>query len=287
MQKRRAIRIATSSAGGRIEAPWTLTGTARQVDGRIVYDMQLEFSARDSPKSIAFGGFWEKAAARAPLDGRMSLEGWTVHWLGPMTSSSEQGTTLDYAAQPVSAHWADLASLRKYIADEPSRRARRRAPADAANPGRPESISYETFEVNKQGVRRRLGQGVREYRPGSDVVVENTQPTASTKTLSLNYGLSISSDVYREKELTGFGLVLVKDDSPGFSWEWFDRDRGDVFRKLRGGGKVRVTVVKSGESQELVAVEFLDDITLSCTDDQTGATYEARVRKGSVFRVAP
>jgi hypothetical protein len=128
---------------------------------------------------------------------------------------------------------------------------------------------------------------VREYRPGSDVVVEKTQAMASTKTLSLDYGLSISSDVYREKELTGFGLVLVRDDSPGFSWEWFEREKGDVFRKLRGGGKVRVSVAKSDEFQELVAVEFLDDITLRCTDEEIGTTHEVRVRKGSVFRVAP
>jgi hypothetical protein len=287
MQRQRAIRIATSSAEGRIEAPWTLTGTARQVDGRIVYDIQLEFAAQDGPKSISFAGFWEKAAERAPLDGWMSLEGWTIHWLGPMTTSSDQGTTLDYAAQPVSERWADLGSLRKYIADEPSRRAGRRTPADAANPGGPESISYEAFELSKQGVRRRLGEGVRKYRPGSDVLVEKTRSMASTKTLSLGYGLSISSDVYREKELNGFGLVLIRDDSPAFSWEWFNRERDDVFRKLLGGGKVRVSVSVSGEFQELVAVEFLDDITLRCTDKQTGTTHEVRVLKGSVFRVAP
>jgi hypothetical protein len=39
--------------------------------------------------------------------------------------------------------------------------------------------------------------------------------------------------------------------------------------------------------RELVAVEFLDDITLRCEDDQSGASYEVRVRRGSVFRVAP
>jgi hypothetical protein len=124
---------------------------------------------------------------------------------------------------------------------------------------------------------------VREYRPGSDVVAEKTQPMASTKTLSLDYGRSISSDVYREKELTGFGLVLVRDDSPGFSWEWFERERSDVFRKVRGGGKARVSVAKSDKFQELVAVEFLDDITLQCTDDQTGTTHEVHVRKGSLW----
>lgn len=56
------VRIATSSTGGRIEAPWTLAGTARHVEGRIVYDMRLEFAAQDGPKSISFAGFWEKTA---------------------------------------------------------------------------------------------------------------------------------------------------------------------------------------------------------------------------------
>jgi len=82
-----------------------------------------------------------------------------------------------------------------------------------------------------------------------------------------------------KEKLTGFGLVLSKDDS-GFSWEWFDRDGGDVFRKLLGGGKVRVTVVETAESQELVAVEFLDDIVLSCEDQDTGTTHEVRREKG-------
>ena len=52
-------------------------------------------------------------------------------------------------------------------------------------------------------------------------------------------------------------------------------------------GKVRVTVANSEGLQELVTVEFLDDITLRRTDDETGTTHELRVRKGSVFRVAP
>src|SRR4051794_34477717 len=45
VQKERAIRIATMSAGGRLEAPWTLTGTARRVDNRIEYDLQFAFTA--------------------------------------------------------------------------------------------------------------------------------------------------------------------------------------------------------------------------------------------------
>jgi len=285
VQKERAIRIATQSAGGRLEAPWSLMGTSRRADNRIEYDLQFVLTADRSTKSLGFTGFWEKAPAVPLLDDHMSLDGWTVHWLSPMTSTSEQGTVLDYGAKPVSEHWADLAALRKYIADEPARRARRRVPANPAKPGPAQTFSYEAFTV-ANGVRKRLGESAREYRPGADVLVEQVQPNVWNKVLPLDYGLTVSTTIDRKEKLTGFGLVLSKDDS-GFSWEWFDRDRGDVFRKLLGGGKVRVTVVETAESQELVAVEFLDDIVLSCEDQGTGTTHEVRVKKGSVLRLKP
>jgi hypothetical protein len=284
VHKARAIRIATSSAGGRLEAPWTLTGSARHAGDRIDYDLQFVFTADGSTKSLGFAGFWEKAPAAPSLDGQMSLDGWTVHWLTPMTSTSEHGTILDYGAKPVSEHWADLATLRKYIADEPSRRARRRVPADPENPGPTQTFSYEAFTVDNGGVRTRLGQSIRKYRPGADVLVERMPADVWNKTLRLDYGLSISASVYPKEMLTGFGLVISKEDS-GFSWEWFDRESGDVFRKLRGGGKVRVSVREDAGSQELVAVEFLDDIVLKCEDKRSGSTHEVRVKRGSVLRL--
>lgn len=109
-QNNRAIRIATPSAEGHLEAPWTLTGSARRAGDRIEYELQFVFTAGGSSKSLACSGFWEKAAA-LQLDDHMSLDGWTVHWLTPMTSTSEGGTILDYGAKPVSELWADLAAL--------------------------------------------------------------------------------------------------------------------------------------------------------------------------------
>lgn len=286
VQKERAIRISTPSAGGRLQAPWTLTGTARRAGDRIEYDLQFVFTAEQSTKSLGFTGFWEKAPAAPSLDDHMSLDGWIVYWLTPMTSTSQQGTIFDYGAKPTSEHWADLAALRKYIADEPSRRARRRVPADHANPGPTQIFSYEALTVDNAGVRKRLGEGIREYRPGVDVLVEEMRPDAWEKTLQLDYGLSISASVYPKEKLIGFGLVISKDDS-GFSWEWFNRDEGNVFRKLLGGGKVKVSVLDGNGSQELVAVEFLDDIVLTCEDKGSGITYEVHVKKGSVLRVKP
>jgi hypothetical protein len=48
-----------------------------------------------------------------------------------------------------------------------------------------------------------------------------------------------------------------------------------------------VTFASDAEVQELVAVEFLDDMTLRWLDFETGTRLEIVVRKGSVFRVRP
>jgi hypothetical protein len=286
-QQTRAIRIATASASGRFEPPWTLTGTVQRAGGRIGYYLQFASGSSDRANSFHVAGYWVKESTLPRVDEQMSLEGWTLHWLAPMATASDQGTTLDYAAKPATEHWKDVAALRRWIAEEPARRASRRSPVDAANPGRPETLTYEAFEVDNRGTRKRLGESVREYRPGADVVAEDTPRRATSKMLWLGHGLSLSTDVYREPELSGFGLVLVKDDSPCFSWEWFERQSNDVFGKLRGGGTVKVSVVESSGSVELVAVEFLDDITLQCEDKSSGTTHEARVKKGSVFRLRP
>jgi hypothetical protein len=93
--------------------------------------------------------------------------------------------------------------------------------------------------------------------------------------------------VYREPKLTGFGLSLDKEGSDCFSWEWFKHDSGDIFSKMVGRGKLRVSVAGDSKVQELVAVEFLDDIPLQCEDRRSGLTYEAVVKTGSTFRVKP
>jgi len=286
-QKTRAIRIATSSASGRFEAPWRLTGTVQRRDGRIEYDLRFLARTPDGPHSFGARGFWVKESNTSAVEEHMSLDGWTVHWLGPMTMTSAQGTTVDSAARPAPDLWKDVAALRTWMSQEPARRASLRVPVDASNPGEPESISYEAFRIDKSGAQESLGAAVREYRPGIDVLAEETQHQATSKSLTIGHGLSLSTDVYRQQELSGFGLVLVNDDLPCFSWEWFNRESSDVFRKLLGGGKVKVSVIESTGSRELAGIEFLDDITLRCEDRSNGTTYEARVKKGSIFRLRP
>jgi len=122
-QKKRAIRIATPSAEGGFPAPWTLTGTAHREGDRVEYDLRFIVSAETPARSFQFTGYWEQAPV-PPIEDDMPLDGWTVHWLTPLTSASEQGTILDYGAKPATEHWADLAALRKFIADTRRRNAR-------------------------------------------------------------------------------------------------------------------------------------------------------------------
>jgi hypothetical protein len=282
-EKNRAIGLATASASGRLEAPWSLTGKARRAGTRIEYELSFESTAAGATKSIRADGFWETAPDVPALNDRMPLDGWTVHWLAPMTSQSNEGTILDYGAKAADQHWADLSAVRKCIADEPARRAQRRMPADAANPGQRQTLSYEAFAVGANGARKRLGESTREYRPGADVLVEHTRENVWDKSLQLDYGLKIAVDVYPNEQLTGFGLVLAKDDS-GFSWEWFNREQGSIFRKLLGGGRVKAEIEGPGE---LVSIEFLDDISLKCEEQASGISHEVRVKKGSVLRLKP
>jgi hypothetical protein len=167
-------------------------------------------------------------------------------------------------------------------------RAQRGVPVDAKNPGLPQTLTYDVFQVSKDGTRKPLGQSIRHYRPGSDVLVEDMPNGAKSKRLPLDHDLALVVDVYRAQRLEGFGLSVHKGGgSPGFSWEWFDLEKEDVFRKRQGTERVRASVVNDSGVQELVAVEFLDDITLRSIDFQTGNRVEVVVRMGSVFRVRP
>jgi hypothetical protein len=166
-------------------------------------------------------------------------------------------------------------------------RAQRGAPVDGKNSDLPQTLTYDVFQVSKDGTRKPLGQSIRQYRK-NDIRVETLRNGAKSKRLSLDNDLVLAVDVYREPRLEGFGLSVHKEKgAPGFSWEWFDREKDDVFRKRQGTGSVRVTFANDAEVQELIAVEFLDDMTLRWLDFETGTRLAIVVRKGSVFRVRP
>jgi hypothetical protein len=117
-QPARAIQVSTPSADLRLAAPWSLSGTAHRSGDSIDYDLEFVFDVEGSKVAMLLAGSWQKASTAPALDDQMTLEGWMVFWLTPMSSESKEGTILDFGAKPAPGRWADLRALRKYLADE-------------------------------------------------------------------------------------------------------------------------------------------------------------------------
>ena len=156
-----------------------------------------------------------------------------------------------------------------------------------------EAIEYEVYELRNNGERTLLASGVKNYAV-TDVHVEERVASAGgrfwSKSILVWDDFSVGASVHRESSLEGFGLWITK-GGDGFSWDWFNREGPDTFRKLQGKGLVRVRTVSSASYQELTAVEFLTDVTLrgefSWWPFSTADTHHLVVKKGSVLRVAP
>ena len=108
------------------------------------------------------------------------------------------------------------------------------------------------------------------------------------KWIELESDFIVGANVYREKRLDGFGLWIRRHGS-GFSWNWFTRESGLVFRKLQGSGRIEASLTPNKEYEELSGVEFLDDVTLT---GQFGwlpywDTHQVIIKKGSVLRLSP
>ncbi len=160
-----------------------------------------------------------------------------------------------------------------------------------------ETISFEAYELQPDGGRKLLARETRAYSPASDVVVVEHRPARQGRHWSKRLGVfgsfELEADVYQQPRLDGFGLVVEERGNPkGFSWEWFDRQEPEVFIKRQGSGRLKVSTAESGGLVELVAIEFLDDVTLRYLDDMSAKqpgehTHEIVIKKGSVFRMPP
>ena len=162
-----------------------------------------------------------------------------------------------------------------------------------------ETVTFEIYELKNDG-RTLLARGTRHYVPG-DVEVRRSFLGKQfwSKQLPLTGGFGIGASVFRDRELSGFGLWVKqrprwfefwKDE--GFSWDWFNREQGPIYRKLQGPGRVRATIVKGPDYEELTGVEFLDDVTLRLKGSpwfflSQDDTHHVVVQKGSVLKLAP
>lgn len=161
-------------------------------------------------------------------------------------------------------------------------------------PANSEPLSFALYRL--AGTERVLmAQDTLDYA-SRDVIVEkwgiHEGHQTWQKSLLLAEGFRIGVLITPAEQQGGFGLWIRNDLCPaGFSWEWFGREDGDIFKKLQGSGHVRVTEVKRADAVEIASVEFLSDVTLRFQEDiKSGlgnVTHEVVVSRGSVLRVVP
>jgi hypothetical protein len=165
-----------------------------------------------------------------------------------------------------------------------------------STPAAAEAIFYSIYSLPLLGGSPKLvAEGQREYSHKDVHISKGPAPDVVnwTKTLSISNGFEIGASVYRAPRTDGFGLWIKKDNA-GFSWEWFIRERDDVFRKLQGSGRLKVRFAQFDSLEELAEVQFLDDVTMRLNTlwfipflDLDKKTDHLIVRKGSVLWLAP
>lgn len=158
-----------------------------------------------------------------------------------------------------------------------------------------DALDYEIYELRGSKDRELLSKGT-VTSDGHNVESIDTSSSSALgmpvwdKSVPLSQGYVVGASVYREKELKGFGLWICK-PGDGFSWNWFVKEDGRTFRKLQGAGHVKVSLVPSKDCEELAAIEFLDDVTLT---GSLGAfplfldhTHQIVIKKGSTLCLVP
>ncbi len=156
---------------------------------------------------------------------------------------------------------------------------------------RAESISYEIYSFMDGAEGKLLAQGTKNYSLSDIKVIENEYKGEVhwSKYLELEDGFKVGSSIYREPQITGFGL-WAKQSPCGFSWEWFRASGAGSFRKLQEGGAVSVVFHDANGLKEIVAVHFDTDISLRLNEtwkEVGGITHRILVKKGSVLKFSP
>lgn len=151
-----------------------------------------------------------------------------------------------------------------------------------------EAIEYEIYELSKGGEARKLiAKGKREYSL-KDVEVHPYQRNGrkiAEKLIELEQGYRVGARIFYEKELTGFGL-LAKRSNADFSWEWYNKETGNRFKKLQGQTYVTVRTAGQPMVEELAEVRFLEDTNLRFIANRQGMddTHSIIVKAGSVLK---
>jgi hypothetical protein len=151
-------------------------------------------------------------------------------------------------------------------------------------------FQYEIYELPDNSQPKLLSKGIVETASTEVAIIEGSAlgQTFWQKSVPLADGFRLGASVVREKSLDGFALWIRRDDG-GFSWNWFKRENGLTFRKLQGSGHVKAILAPNKDYEELIAVEFLDDVTLTGSFGWFGLlsdTHHVVVKKGGVLQLS-
>lgn len=153
-------------------------------------------------------------------------------------------------------------------------------------------LDYEIYLLDAEGTRTLLAKGVKDYQLGDVQVRSDPHGQYSQKWVVVWEDYSVGVSVHPADGLTGFGLWIERPTN-SFSWDWFDLEDGDVFTKRQGEGRVRIQTKEAGGVEEIIAVEFLSDVTLRGQFSHVAFmplpekdTHHIVIKQGSVLRVA-
>lgn len=163
-----------------------------------------------------------------------------------------------------------------------------------------DEIVYEIYAINN-GSKILLDEGVKKYSYKDIKVSEYLTITTAgrwRKSLDITNTFKIGGSIYREKEVTGFGLWMgITSEwyefwiNEGFSWEWFTKESDGFFVKLQESGRLKVTMEDIDNNEEIKKIEFLSDVTMRLNNSwipfSTEKTHIMVVKQGSTLNFEP
>jgi hypothetical protein len=120
-EKSWGLNVGTISAGAEYPAPWQLKGSIEASRTHVIsFDLLHSFEVDGTAQAVHYVGNWERSSAPFVVDDAMSLSGWHVFRLGPVSSSNGVAAIVDYAASEVVKSSKTLGELRKGVRQENS-----------------------------------------------------------------------------------------------------------------------------------------------------------------------
>jgi hypothetical protein len=123
----------------------------------------------------------------------------------------------------------------------------------------------------------------------SDVTIDTRSQRAIKKQIALSEHFVLTySEIPKPSKnlLNGFGIGVVKDNLPSFSWEWFRVVKPGQAMKIREKGRIGFSQVKVGKRWQIARMNFPVDISCRITNsinDHSRPRWRVKILKGSTI----